>query len=390
MADVRIFSGILGTPQIVNRKACLVTSKGVSGTIMYGPYEKRSAGRYRVEFELGLADASDALGNPVCVAVDVSTNEGDTRIAEQLLLHSQLGQGLHPVAIEFTLREPRMLEYRVHSTGQVPLIVSDTVRVTEVAEPALPQGPSTAEQRVWENEREFLDGYLRNVSGLIHVGANLGQERRYYWLLGIDVIWVEPIREIYDRLVDNLAPYPRQRAVNALLTDKDGEQVEFQIANNNGASSSILALEDHALIFPDIEYVERRTIESTTLPTLVEREKIPLDLFQALTLDVEGAERLVLEGAGDLLGRFRYVKCEVSDFPSRSGTPTARELDGIMRAAGFQELARRQFSLGPDGQGASWDIVWKKVSGGEPLHEPGVTLPLVMRPNEVEGVEKCE
>jgi len=390
MADVRLISGMLGIPQVVSRKACRATEQGEAGTILYGPYEERPAGRYRVEFDVGLADETLPVGDPVCVTIDAVANEGRSLLAERFVLHSQLGAGLHPVAIEFTLRAARKLEYRVHGSGQVPLIVSDTVRVTPVPEPAPPWTASTARQGAWENEREFLDGYLRNVSGLIHIGANLGQERRFYWLLGIDVIWVEPIKEIYDRLVDNIASYPRQRAIQALLTDREGVEVAFQVANNNGASSSILAMEEHPLVFPGIDYVEERAIRSTTLAALVRREDIPLARFEALTLDVQGAEQLVLEGAGDLLGQFTYVKCEVSDFPARSGTPTARELDQIMRAAGFAELARRQFALGLEGQGTAWDIVWKKVVPGEPLHEPGVPLPLVMRPNEVDGLEKCE
>ena len=220
MPDVRLISGMVGSPRISARKACRVTIRGEAGTIMYGPYEERPPGRYRVEFDLGVADDAAAVGNPVCATIDAVANEGRSVLAERFLLRSHLQPGLNPIAIEFTLREPRKLEYRVHGSGQVPLVVSDTVRITQVEEPARPRSASTAERRIWENEREFLDGYLRNVSGLIHVGANVGQERRFYWLLGIDVIWVEPLGEVYERLVDNIASYPRQRAIRALMTDR--------------------------------------------------------------------------------------------------------------------------------------------------------------------------
>jgi hypothetical protein len=35
--------------------------------------------------------------------------------------------------------------------------------------------------------------FLRDVTGVIHVGANTGQERFLYRLFGLNVIWIEPI-----------------------------------------------------------------------------------------------------------------------------------------------------------------------------------------------------
>ena len=37
------------------------------------------------------------------------------------------------------------------------------------------------------------DAFLRKVSGVIHVGANLGQERAHYARFRLDVVWIEPI-----------------------------------------------------------------------------------------------------------------------------------------------------------------------------------------------------
>lgn len=361
---------------------------GPMRALMYGPYEQRDQGRYEVDFSLALAEASAPLGDPVCAVLDIVAKQGASVLARRYLLHSQLTTEPTTVSLMFDLVEPRTLEYRVWTTDKAPLVVSCVARVTRLSDAHRLTGPRTAQEQRWENEREFLDGYLRNVSGLIHVGANLGQERRYYWLIGLDVVWVEPIREIYEQLVDNLALFPRQRAVNALLSRRSGEEVEFQIASNNGASSSILDLQDHAVIFPDVSYVERRRLVTTTLADIVRDHRIPLDRYQALTLDVEGAEQLILEGAADVLDRFAYVKCEVADFPARAGTPTVADLDGILTAAGFVQLGRRAFADGPGNAGTLWDVVWKKLVPGEPLQQPGVPLPLVFDPGEVEGLEK--
>jgi len=38
------------------------------------------------------------------------------------------------------------------------------------------------------------DGFLQKVSGVVHIGANTGQERELYKKYGLRVIWVEPKR----------------------------------------------------------------------------------------------------------------------------------------------------------------------------------------------------
>ena len=330
------------------------------------------------------------MGDPVVAVIDVLANRGHTLLNETYLLYSRLGGGFTKFTLEFDVQERRSIEYRVHATGKTGIVCSDRVSLERLGDSARIAKPLSAQQIVWRNEREFLDGYLRNVQGLIHVGANMGQERRYYWLLGLDVIWVEPIKEVYDILVDHVSRYPRQRAIQALLTARSGEEITFRIANNAGASSSILPFEDHSIMFPGVRYNEERTLMSTTLAEVVRNQGIPLDHYKALTLDVEGAEKMVLQGATEVLKEFKYVKCEVSDFPARTGTPNVGDLDALLSAAGFRELGRRAFSDGPNNQGTAWDIVWKRVDPGEQFQEPSCTLPLVFNPTEVEAVEKCE
>ncbi len=390
MNEITLLRGSAVMAQLVGGSESLVMPAGPAGTVAFGPYEDRKPGRYRVEFEVGRVPGEWPIGDPIVATIDVVANRGVTLLSEARLLFSHLSEGLTKFSLEFDLQEKRSIEYRVMASGKASLCCSERVRVERLGDTSRLAKPTTLEQSAWRNEREFLDGYLRNVKGLIHVGANMGQERRYYWLLGLDVIWIEPIEEVYTILVDHVSKYPRQKALRALLTDRCDEPVTFRIANNAGASSSILPMQDYSAIFPSIEYTEERTIRSTTLSAIVHEQDIPLEHYEALTLDVEGAEKMVLEGGREILSRFKYVKCEVTDFPSRTGTPTVAELDALLSAAGFQELGRRAFADGPGGRGTAWDIVWKRVGAGEQLHEPGYRLPLTFDPMEVEAVEKCE
>lgn len=376
-----------GEDVLVDGRACVRRGAGQEGFLLYGPYENRDAGLYNAEFYLHAESSDSVLGDPIIASVQVVSNRGRCILAEQRVLLSHLAGTRCRISLKFALHEPREIEYRVISSGQVTLLAEKDVFVSPVRR--APHVPSaTSEDRIWKNEREFLDGYLRNVTGVIHVGANTGQERRYYWLLGIDVLWVEAIKEVYDELVDNLASFDRQRAVNALLADQDGRTFEFKIANNKGASSSVLDFEDHARIFPGIEYIENRMMTGITLETMMSREGLSPSNYQALTLDAEGAELMILNGARNILQGFKYIKCEVADFPARAGTPTVRDLDDVLVQAGFSQLIRRAFAMGPDKKGTYWDIVWKRVAPGKPLNQPGLLIPFVAHPQDVEGIEK--
>src|SRR5262249_367879 len=77
------------------------------------------------------------------------------------------------------------------------------------------------------------DSFLRKVSGVIHVGANLGQERVLYSRHGLNVIWIEPIPEIFRELSRNVEGFPWQRAYQYLITDRDDAEYTFHISNND-------------------------------------------------------------------------------------------------------------------------------------------------------------
>lgn len=204
------------------------------------------------------------------------------------------------------------------------------------------------------------DRFLSDVSGVIHVGANTGQERVQYNDLGLRVIWVEPIPEVFAKLEQNIESLPNQRAFQALLTDVEGKEYEFHIASNNGASSSILELKQHRDIWPDVDYTTSIVLKSTTLASLVDREKIDLADYQALIMDTQGSELLVLQGGAGLLNAFTYVKTEVPDFESYEGCCQLKDINSFMESHGFREFSRKQFASRAEG-GNYFDIVYRRT-----------------------------
>jgi FkbM family methyltransferase len=207
--------------------------------------------------------------------------------------------------------------------------------------------------------RKRLDDFLRCVQGVVHVGANTGQERSLYSEYGLKVIWVEPITEVFDELVVNLAGYPEQRAIRGLLTDQDDVEYDFGISSNKGKSSSVLPLARHREMWPRVEYVESRRMRGITLQSLFRRERLSVREYQALVMDVQGAELMVLKGAGDLLRDFRFIKAEAADFESYAGGARLDDLQIYLQNAGFAEMRRHQSAHDP-AIGTYWDVVWER------------------------------
>ena len=204
------------------------------------------------------------------------------------------------------------------------------------------------------------DGFLREVPGVIHVGANSGQERDKYAASGLNVIWIEPIPSVFEALQGNIAAYPKQRAFRSLLAAEHGAEYDFHISSNAGASSSIFQFAGHKDIWPGIDYVEDIRIAATTLTRLLETEKIDLNEYGALVLDTQGSELLVLKGAIDVLNQFRFVKAEAADFEMYAGSCQLEDLAEFMRRQGFTLRRKTPFARREAG-GTYYDVVFARV-----------------------------
>jgi FkbM family methyltransferase len=205
---------------------------------------------------------------------------------------------------------------------------------------------------------------LKEVTGLIHIGANVGQEAELYAQHNLDVIWVEPIPNVFDRLKQNIALYPKQVALEALVTDKDDEEYTLRIANNTGASSSIYDLKDHRDIWPDIHYVDNLQKKSVTLPTLLKIQHIDFSKYQMLVLDTQGSELLVLKGAKQIINQFKAIKTEVADFEAYKDGCVLDDMIRFMQENGFGEVERIPFATHPT-KGNYFDITYRKLDVSE-------------------------
>lgn len=210
----------------------------------------------------------------------------------------------------------------------------------------------------WE---DATNQFLENVRGVIHVGANTGQERGIYAARELPVIWIEPMPGIFERLVENLAGFPGQQAAQRLITDQDGAEYEFGISNNGAQSSSIFSLADHKQVWSGVEYIGSMKLRSTTLKTFIDGAGIDLRAYDALVLDVQGAELLVLKGAGDYLDRFKFIRCEAADFNIYEGCCQLKDLDEFLIPRGFKRVNTWR-GAGKPGLGFAYEVLYQRES----------------------------
>ena len=180
--------------------------------------------------------------------------------------------------------------------------------------------------------------YHFSPKGVLHVGAHEGQEAKAYRDLGVSkVVWIEGNYRIYRRLLNNLERFDNQIAIHALVSDKE-EDITFNIANNDGQSSSILELGTHATVHPEVKYINSEKLRTSRIDN-IDYDFSGLDF---LNLDIQGAELLALKGMGDMLDQFNYVYTEVNWTELYKGCVLFNDLTKWLKDKGFRFCESRE------------------------------------------------
>lgn len=157
---------------------------------------------------------------------------------------------------------------------------------------------------------------LPPVTGVLQVGANIGQENEYFIRNGVNyAIQIEPLDAPFQLLCQRCAGLNGFLPVQALCGSRDGDAVDLYIASNFGQSSSILRPTGHLDDYPSVEFPEKITAHTFTLDRIfaaatAQRPDIAA-ACNLLFMDVQGAESHVLRGASAVLQKVDYIYTEV-------------------------------------------------------------------------------
>lgn len=166
--------------------------------------------------------------------------------------------------------------------------------------------------------------------GILHIGANIGEEAKSYDDEGIKgVCWIEANEQLIPQLKINVKKYGH-RVIHACIGDVQDLEVTFHISNNAGQSSSYLDLEYHKIAHPEVHYVRSVVMKMRRLDQMSCWGE-----YDFINIDLQGAELKALKGMGDSLNNFKFAYLEVNKKELYKGCALIGEVTAYMRSFGF-------------------------------------------------------
>ena len=180
--------------------------------------------------------------------------------------------------------------------------------------------------------------------GALHLGAHECEELPFYSQIGVlakDVTWVDAIPSKVEEAKARGVP----NVYNAVVTDKDDEDVVFNVSNN-GQSSSVLEFGTHSTEHPWVVYVDTLKQKSVTLNTFIERNGIDATKLTFWNFDIQGAELMALHGATKYIKYAKAMYLEVNEKELYKGCGLIGEIDAFLATYNFKRVLTRMTEHG--------------------------------------------
>jgi len=175
-----------------------------------------------------------------------------------------------------------------------------------------------------------------NVNGVFHIGAHECEELSFYNRLGVkteNIIWIDAIPSKVNKAKNRGIP----NVYNALITDKNDEEIEFNISNNC-QSSSVLELGTHSKSYPWIVYVDKIKHKSITIDTFFERNNLDSSKYDFWNFDIQGAELMALKGAIESIKYAKVIYLEVNEIELYKNCGLITEIDAFLSEYNFKRV----------------------------------------------------
>jgi FkbM family methyltransferase len=177
-------------------------------------------------------------------------------------------------------------------------------------------------------------GWLQ-AGTVLDIGANIGQYATALRSSGYrgDIVSCEPLSDAFEHLQQRSARDPRWEAVRTAVGAEAGS-TDINISANSFSSSLLPMTRAHSDAAPGSEFVAVETVPVSTVGDLVKDRAID-PAAALLKIDTQGYEAPVLDGAGDLIGRFAAISLELSFVPLYEGQQLYGQLTDRLYDAGY-------------------------------------------------------
>ena len=175
-----------------------------------------------------------------------------------------------------------------------------------------------------------------HIFGSFHIGAHECEEIHFYNKLGLkpeDVVWIDAIALKVNEATKRGIP----NVYNAVITDKDDEEIIFNVSNNV-QSSSVLEFGTHSQEHPWVVYVNKINLKSITIDTFFERNNIDSSKYNFWNFDIQGAELMALKGATQSIKYAKAIYLEVNEKELYKNCGLITEIDTFLLQYNFKRV----------------------------------------------------
>jgi FkbM family methyltransferase len=175
-----------------------------------------------------------------------------------------------------------------------------------------------------------------NINGSFHIGAHECEELQFYNELGLkaeDVVWIDAIPSKVTEATNKGIP----NVYNAVITDKNDEEIIFNISNNV-QSSSVLEFGTHSQEHPWVVYVDKIKQKSITIDTFFERNNIDASKYNFWNFDIQGAELMALKGATNSIKYAKALYLEVNEKELYKNCGLITDIDNFLSQYNFKRV----------------------------------------------------
>lgn len=172
-----------------------------------------------------------------------------------------------------------------------------------------------------------------NIDTIIDVGASDGgYVKKIRAILPVTpIVSFEPIKESFDKLVESNSQDKNFSAQNCVLSNTEGV-VDFFISSRSGCSSLLEMTDLHKTAYPETAGISKITVASKKLDDCM----INCNFNSALLkIDVQGAEKFVLEGATKTLERVKIIFMEINFVETYKDCLLINESVVLLKSYGF-------------------------------------------------------
>jgi len=188
----------------------------------------------------------------------------------------------------------------------------------------------------FENISKILLENNIKIFGSFHIGAHECEEMHFYNQLGLkseNIVWIDAIPSKVNEATNRGIP----NVYNAVITDKDDEEIVFNISNN-GQSSSVLEFGTHSHEHPEVVYVDKINLKSITIDTFFERNNIDASNYNFWNFDIQGAELMALKGSIQSIKYAKAIYLEVNEKELYKNCGLITEIDAFLLEYNFKRV----------------------------------------------------